>query len=60
MIHKTMAAAALAAALAAATPPAAAQIEIQWWHSMGGALGEALNELATKFNNSQKDYKIVP
>ena len=32
--------------------PAQAQVEIQWWHSMGGALGEALNGLATKFNES--------
>ncbi len=39
---------------------ALAQTEIQWWHSMGGALGEALNGLATKFNESQKDYKVVP
>ncbi|GAB4479745.1 MAG: sn-glycerol-3-phosphate ABC transporter substrate-binding protein UgpB [Burkholderiaceae bacterium] len=59
MIRKTLAAAALTAALAAVAPPAAAQTEIHWWHSMGGALGEALNELATKFNNSQKDYKVV-
>lgn len=36
-----------------------AQTEIQWWHSMGGALGEALNGLATKFNASQQEYKIV-
>ena len=35
-----------------------AQTEIQWWHSMGGALGEKLNEVATKFNASQKDYKV--
>ena len=41
-------------------PQAHAQTEIQWWHSMGGALGEALNELADKFNASQKDYKVVP
>ena len=39
---------------------ARAQVEITWWHSMGGALGEALNGLATKFNASQKDYKVVP
>src|SRR5258708_7311021 len=39
---------------------AQAQIEIQWWHSMGGALGDALNGLASKFNASQKDYKVVP
>src|SRR6185295_15034132 len=37
-----------------------AQTEIQWWHSMGGALGDKVNELATKFNASQKDYKVVP
>lgn len=52
----------LAAAIAAAgafAAPAQAQTEIQWWHSMGGALGEALNGLATKFNESQKEYKIV-
>lgn len=52
----------LAAALAAAgafAAPAQAQTEIQWWHSMGGALGERLNELADKFNATQKDYKVV-
>jgi sn-glycerol 3-phosphate transport system substrate-binding protein len=36
-----------------------AQTEIQFWHSMGGALGEAVNDLANKFNASQKDYKVV-
>ena len=38
-----------AAALASAgllAIPAHAQTEIQWWHSMGGALGEKLNALA--------------
>src|SRR5579871_2181535 len=38
---------------------AQAQTEIQWWHSMGGALGEKVNELVGKFNAAQKDYKIV-
>src|SRR6185437_16993724 len=37
-----------------------AQTEIVWWHSMGGALGEQLNALAAKFNDGQKDYKVVP
>jgi sn-glycerol 3-phosphate transport system substrate-binding protein len=47
-------------AVAALFAPAAhAQTEIQWWHSMGGALGEALNGLATQFNESQKEYKVV-
>jgi len=52
----------LAATLAAAmlcAPQAQAQTEIQWWHSMGGALGEALNGLANQFNQSQKEYKVV-
>jgi len=37
-----------------------AQTDIVWWHSMGGALGEQLNALAGKFNDSQKEYKVVP
>ncbi|WP_423601467.1 sn-glycerol-3-phosphate ABC transporter substrate-binding protein UgpB [Roseateles sp. MS654] len=49
-------------ALAALMSPlaASAQTEIQWWHSMGGALGDWVNDLAKDFNASQKDYKIVP
>ncbi|HUP98035.1 MAG TPA: sn-glycerol-3-phosphate ABC transporter substrate-binding protein UgpB [Usitatibacter sp.] len=39
---------------------AQAQTEIQFWHSMGGALGDKVSELATKFNETQKDYKVVP
>ena len=49
----------VALALALASGHAAAQAEIQWWHSMGGALGEKVSELAAKFNASQKDYKVV-
>src|SRR3989337_1119482 len=51
--------AAALAATAAFAAPAQAQTEIQWWHSMGGALGDRVNELADKFNASQKDYKVV-
>ncbi len=40
--------------------PAHAQTEIQWWHSMGGALGEWVNDLAKDYNSSQTQYKIVP
>ena len=52
----------LAAVALAATfsVSAQAQTEVQWWHSMGGALGEWVNDLAKDFNASQKDYKIVP
>ena len=49
-----------AALLATLWHGASAQTEIQWWHSMGGALGEWVNDLAKDFNASQKDYKIVP
>ena len=52
--------AALAAVGILCAPIAQAQTEIQWWHSMGGALGEKLNALATKFNASQTQYKVVP
>ena len=38
---------------------AQAQVEVQFWHSMAGALGEATNGLADKFNASQKEYKVV-
>ena len=48
------------AALAAVSAPAQAQVEIQWWHAMGGPLGEWVNDLAKGFNESQKEYKVVP
>ena len=50
----------LAAALFGAAASAQAQVEIQWWHSMTGALNDRVNEFAKGFNESQKDYKVVP
>jgi sn-glycerol 3-phosphate transport system substrate-binding protein len=47
-------------ALAVAAPGAWAQTEIQFWHSMGGALGDKVNELANNFNKTQSEYKVVP
>src|SRR6188508_1266683 len=58
MIRKHFIAAMAAAGLASGA--ALAQTEIQFWHSMGGALGDKVNELAGKFNASQKDYKVTP
>jgi sn-glycerol 3-phosphate transport system substrate-binding protein len=49
-----------ALALAGAALPATAATEIQWWHAMGGELGEKLNKIATDFNATQGDYVIVP
>ncbi len=59
MRFKVFGAALFAAGILGASA-AQAQTEIQWWHSMGGALGEKLNALATRFNASQKEYKVVP
>jgi sn-glycerol 3-phosphate transport system substrate-binding protein len=52
-----LATAALAAIMAF---PAAAQTEIQWWHSMTGVNGDWVNDLAKEFNAKQANYKIVP
>jgi sn-glycerol 3-phosphate transport system substrate-binding protein len=52
----------ISAALFAAflTTPAVAQTEIQWWHAMAGELGQKIEKLATDFNASQSEYKVVP
>lgn len=39
---------------------ASAQTEIQFWHAMGGNLGEAVNALVDGFNKSQTEYKVTP
>ena len=52
--------AALALALLALAGQAQAVTEIQWWHSMTGALNDRLNDIAKRFNESQKDYKVTP
>jgi sn-glycerol 3-phosphate transport system substrate-binding protein len=50
----------VAAAVLASASGASAQTEIQWWHAMGGNLGETVNEIAAGFNKTQTDYKVVP
>ncbi|HXQ68069.1 MAG TPA: sn-glycerol-3-phosphate ABC transporter substrate-binding protein UgpB [Alphaproteobacteria bacterium] len=49
-----------AALLAVASGPALAATEIQWWHAMGGELGEKLNAIAKGYNQSQTAYTVVP
>ena len=51
---------ALAACALCAPLASQAQTEIQWWHSMTAVNGEWVNDLARQFNESQKDYKVVP
>ena len=58
MFMKKIVAAALGACLVSGT--AHAQVEVQWWHSMAGKLGDKVNEIAQKFNASQSEYKVVP
>ncbi|MGV6803395.1 MAG: extracellular solute-binding protein [Ruegeria sp.] len=58
-MHKfKIGAAAAAAAMLANT--AMAEVEITWWHAMGGALGDTVNQIAEDFNASQDEYKITP
>lgn len=57
---KTIAAASAAAISLLVTSSAFAATEIQWWHAMGGRLGEKVEEIASKFNASQSDYKVTP
>jgi sn-glycerol 3-phosphate transport system substrate-binding protein len=40
--------------------PALAVTEIQWWHAMTGANNDVIVKLATDFNASQTDYKVIP
>ena len=50
----------IAAAAAMVSLPSQAQTEVIWWHSMGGALGEWVGDIAKDFNAKQKDYKVTP
>jgi sn-glycerol 3-phosphate transport system substrate-binding protein len=59
-MNKKLAAAALAALLATGAHAQSAPVEIQWWHSMTGALGDWLTNFAKDFNASQSQYKVNP
>lgn len=58
MTLKTTAALGVAFGLMAGV--AQAQTEIEFWHAMGGQLGESVNAMAEEFNASQSDYVITP
>ncbi|MDG3042934.1 sn-glycerol-3-phosphate ABC transporter substrate-binding protein UgpB [Roseicyclus marinus] len=53
-------AAASAASVIALSSHAAAQTQIDWWHAMGGELGEKTEALATAFNATQSEFVVVP
>jgi sn-glycerol 3-phosphate transport system substrate-binding protein len=48
------------AAMVTLASPAWAVTEIMWWHAMSGELGRQLEKLASDFNASQSEYRIVP
>jgi sn-glycerol 3-phosphate transport system substrate-binding protein len=60
MASRTTLFALLLAAAAVFTTPATAQIEIQFWHALTGANNEVVVRLSEEFNQSQKEYKVVP
>ena len=39
---------------------ALAATEVEWWHAMGGALGEKVEKIANDFNASQSEFVIRP
>ena len=53
-------AAASAVSVIALSTHAAAQTQIDWWHAMGGELGEKTEALATAFNATQSEFVVVP
>ena len=46
--------------LALSAPMAQAQVTIDWWHALGGELGELLEGVAEAFNASQSDFVVRP
>ncbi|WP_322894702.1 MULTISPECIES: sn-glycerol-3-phosphate ABC transporter substrate-binding protein UgpB [unclassified Yoonia] len=51
---------ATALTLSMVAPMAQAQTQIDWWHAMGGELGELLGAIAADFNAGQDEFEIVP
>jgi len=47
-------------AMGVVTPSFAQQrVEVQFWHAMGGVLGERVDEIVKRFNDSQTKYTVV-
>src|SRR5687768_9052973 len=43
-----------------AADPASAAIEIHFWHAMSGHLNDAVDALAQRFNDRQREYEVKP
>lgn len=50
---------AVSASFIALSPAHAQKTQIEFWHAMGGVLGERVQEVAQKFNDSQAQYTLV-
>jgi sn-glycerol 3-phosphate transport system substrate-binding protein len=48
-----------AATIAASAASAQQRVEVQFWHAMGGVLGERVDEIVKRFNDSQGKYTVV-
>src|SRR5687767_1507902 len=59
-VFKPISIAVVALAVVALPTASWAKTEIQFWHAMGGQLGETVNELVKQFNQSQPDYEVKP
>jgi len=61
-ISRVAAAALFSAGLTVSVSASYAQdkrIEVQFWHAMGGALGDRVNEMVDGFNKGQDKYRVV-
>ncbi len=58
VIRRVSVVAIAALALLAAAANTQAKTEIAFWHAMGGQLGEAVDELVRKFNQSQGEFEV--
>ncbi|NYS62065.1 sn-glycerol-3-phosphate ABC transporter substrate-binding protein UgpB [Vreelandella salicampi] len=56
MLRKTVA----TLVLSAIAVQAQAAQEIQWWHALGGQLGETVEKMVAEYNNSQDVYEVKP
>jgi hypothetical protein len=61
MLKKNLVAAATFVMGLSVSSVALAETQITWWHAMGGALGDAVNEIAAELQRkSQSEFKITP
>ncbi|CAN5516755.1 sn-glycerol-3-phosphate ABC transporter substrate-binding protein UgpB [soil metagenome] len=58
-MRRSIVAGLLATAMSALPAVAQQKVEVQFWHAMGGVLGERVEEIVKRFNASQDKYTVV-